>query len=1392
GGGGSGGSVSSATTAGSSSSGGSNPSTAGSGQTSSSAASGVSVAASLGGSSGAGGSGGEVQVSNAVPIYTFGDSSMGVFAQSVGGGGGTSGASSTNTNSGAYSVNFALGAAGGSGGQGSEVNVSSTAFIQTTGANAIAIMAQSVGGGGGNAGASSSTSSNSGGDASMSMALGSNSGSGNNSGLVTVTQSAAVSTQGTHATGILAQSIGGGGGNATSSQSSSTGGKASMGLALGGNGGSGGVGEEVEVFAISSIGTQGDHASAVLAQSVGGGGGNAASASSTSGNGGDVNATLSIGGSSAGGGDGGTVFVSTYYVDYNTQTGAALTVPQNQKISTVGDLSPAIVAQSIGGGGGNGGSSVSSFNSSSQNSNTTSVGLALGGTSATGGDGEQVTLNSGLAVSTSGIGSHALFAQSVGGGGGSGGSASTTPAGGTSTFNLALGATGGSGGSAGAVTVTSYSNLTTSGDNAAGLIAQSVGGGGGVGGVSNNNSFGPASSVVSHLLGAAGGSAGLAGSVQVNAQSSILTSGANAPAVVAQSVSGGGGLSQSTLSQSTSTQYSLTLGGTASVSTTASTSSNVQVSSSATITTNGANSIGVIAQSVGAGGGIALSTIEAGSVTFESSRLGSQSGSVGNALPVTVNQSGTVNTAGAGAIGVLAQSVGGGGGYAALVNQSSATVSNAGFMTIGSTGSSSGDGGDVTVTIGGAVTTTGTSSVGVFAQSVGGGGGAFTSVGSGQLTPGFSAGDGDGGNVTVNINAPVTVSGTGSVGVLAQSVGGGGGLLRTEGNFVVGSGQGSGSAGIVAINVNSSVMVTGGTAIYAGSVKGDNDPYIYIAPGALVSSAGGTAIVFDGQVNQLLNYGSVLVADPVNDLVLDIRQGGQTTVMNYGLLTGQIVNRSELTFMNAPGGTMGAGSALNNFGTLLVGRRGVADTLELPAALRNGAIGTMVFFVDAQNNAQTSDQIRVRDSATIDGTIAVNVASLLPVNYPFITAASVKSNAQIQDTLLFDWDARVQGNTLFGVVQADFTPEGRRLTGLQGSNADYLQRIWDAGGANMAPVFGYLHQLGIDEHAQYQNIVQQIAGGVLNSQAIEFKTMFSTSLTDSLSCPLMTGEGLRLNQTNCTWGKLTGSIADQSANDSNSGYHVTASGIRLGSQKRIDEQWTAGFSVGYGNNYLTSTRFTSSGQFFNASVSLQKKVEAWTFGGSIGMAQGWLKNNRSLSLPSGSPAQPLSGLYTSNSGMTMLGLKLRAAYTQAQGHYYIKPYVDVDLTYSDLSGFSESGGLLALKAQSGRQYNIAVTPMLEFGTELSTDQKRQIKGYVSIGASFLPSNQITTQMSLANLSTNVGTYGVTTDGPKVLGRLNIGLQVFDSDDLEFRVQYGLQAGQGYLSQNLSANLRYRF
>src|SRR5699024_12239904 len=95
---------------------------------------------------------------------------------------------------------------------------------------------------------------------------------------------------------------------------------------------------------------------------------------------------------------------------------------------------------------------------------------------------------------------------------------------------------------------------------------------------------------------------------------------------------------------------------------------------------------------------------------------------------------------GLGAIGLLAQSVGGGGGLAGQGNATAgALVSRSLEMAVGGSGGIGGDGGDVEIAAGLDVVTEGDRAYGVVAQSVGGGGG-IGAVGSPHALPSLAPG----------------------------------------------------------------------------------------------------------------------------------------------------------------------------------------------------------------------------------------------------------------------------------------------------------------------------------------------------------------------------------------------------------------------------------------------------------------------------------------------------------------------------------------------------------------------------------------------------------------------------------------------------------------------------
>ena len=170
-----------------------------------------------------------------------------------------------------------------------------------------------------------------------------------------------------------------------------------------------------------------------------------------------------------------------------------------------------------------------------------------------------VTNGTGGTILTQGVAAFGIFAQSVGGGGGEGSLAGTVN-GSLQSLGVGIGGNGGGGGDGGVVTVTtgdgtSGSTITTTGKHGIAIFAQSVGGGGGlVRTMTTDQTFDPSKIVInpqgrladihgfSLNIGGQNGISGAGGNVNVFASGPITTSGLDAHAILAQSIGGGGGM----------------------------------------------------------------------------------------------------------------------------------------------------------------------------------------------------------------------------------------------------------------------------------------------------------------------------------------------------------------------------------------------------------------------------------------------------------------------------------------------------------------------------------------------------------------------------------------------------------------------------------------------------------------------------------------------------------------------------------------------------------------------------------------------------------------------------------------------------------------------------------
>ncbi len=460
-----------------------------------------------------GGFSGTVQVTNNGQISTSGATAVGVAALSIGGAGIVT---SANSSSG---ISYIGNSGSGYDSQGGNVTVANTGTISTNGNDAHGILAISAGGGGilSTDTLPQITASNGKNTLTGGVVIGGDTSSdsgGHGGGTVNVTNSGSITTgdtsgHGLVAMGILAQSIGGGGGTSAGNGAAAF---------LGDAGGSGGNGGAVTVTNSGPVTTYNDAAHGILAQSIGGGGGNGANA---------YGAFVALGGAGGNGGGSGTVSVSL--------NAAAPGATAN--ILTQGDFADGVLEQSVGGGGGNGGfaKSYGLF-----------VSGAIGGTGGGGGGGGEVDFINQAGITTTGLQAHGVIAQSIGGGGGNGGAAHSTAVGLAAAAAIAVGGSGGGGGGAGIVNAANDGMISTSGGDAIGLEAQSIGGGGGNGGdaIARTLAIGvPEIPTVafSAAIGGSGGGGGLGNTVTVTNTGTIATTGDAAHGILAQSIGGGGG-----------------------------------------------------------------------------------------------------------------------------------------------------------------------------------------------------------------------------------------------------------------------------------------------------------------------------------------------------------------------------------------------------------------------------------------------------------------------------------------------------------------------------------------------------------------------------------------------------------------------------------------------------------------------------------------------------------------------------------------------------------------------------------------------------------------------------------------------------------------------------------
>ncbi len=1008
--------------------------------------------------------------------------------------------------------------------------------------------------------------------------------------------------------------------------------------------------------------------------------------------------------------------------------GGTVNATNNFQIQTFGPASPGISAQSVGAGGGMAGATtVNQYQLTS--GNKTQATVQIGGTANNMGNGGAVTANNNGLIGTAGDASFGIFAQSVGAGGGQAivtASNFQSPDGTTPAISIALAGDMTSAGNGGAVTVNHNANgtISTAGNEAVGIVAQSVGGGGGD------------AIVLQTGANTQGYSVGVA-ATNNTAQSSTVKVGSNFylspityPYLTGCSAPGG----------TDRVMNSCGAGGTITVNTAATSS----------VRTTGTHSHGILAQSIGGGGGWIVGLLPSAAQPFvKDPSMG------GNGGDINVSIAGSVSTTGAAAYGVLAQSVGGGGILGGYIG--GGAVSKFQQDGTGNGPGRYGSGGDIDISVSGSVSTTGANSHAVFAQSVGGGGGLWA-TGNG-ITMGSVGGNGTAGSILITNTGTIQAAGQDASAIYVNS---------------------AGDNKAANVNINNSGVITGNSTAAAivltgGNTVGNGDGFV-INNGTLNAMNGIAVSAPDSFAEVSNNAGGTVNGN--------IQIGAQGSFANRGYwgsgdssIAGQISNMGTLNINGANGNALGKSSITGAF-------------------YNSGALQSSIDFYNAQ-----AAQLSVSGAAVLyDGSsILVRPTLLAPNAVTILQAGSftLSNSAPIPVTdpggnYLFSYalGASAQSLTVRPTTSAFYARAVANTTNVNLiSAAGVLDANWAYTALSTAQAQVFASFATISNAGDYITALTNISNESSAAASVASLTAANAFVERMNSCPRFDGDGLFQTEHTCVWGRTIATDADHSASSSSIGYHQSGQTFQLGGQKEVATDWFVGASASADNSSLDTHTVNDSvsGHGWTLGLVAKHQMGDWLVSGAITGGQMSFDSTRQVQIPG------VAGTATASYDVNEIGRHSRISRQFLYDSWYLKPYMDLHATHIETGSYVEQGaGPLDLQASSSSTNVLSASPMLEAGTRIDLSHRMTLQAYAGIGATFYNQNNLGASLQFAEAAPGSAAFQVGSDLPTSRFKSTAGLDLGVSDQVDIRFEYSGEFADHYHSNTAALKVTYKF
>ncbi|MGV8990574.1 MAG: autotransporter outer membrane beta-barrel domain-containing protein [Thiobacillus sp.] len=369
----------------------------------------------------------------------------------------------------------------------------------------------------------------------------------------------------------------------------------------------------------------------------------------------------------------------------------------------------------------------------------------------------------------------------------------------------------------------------------------------------------------------------------------------------------------------------------------------------------------------------------------------------------------------------------------------------------------------------------------------------------------------------------------------------------------------------------------------------------------------------------------------------------------------------------------------------------------------------------------------------------------------------------------------------------DFAPS-QKLGGNQSAIGNYVNAIQQAGGSqDFNPILNTL--LSMPDDASLARAYDQLSPEPLlatSTTAVKSDLRFSDALH---SCRVREGEFRFVSEGECSWVRLTGSKLDQDRTDTNLGFNRKTNTLAAGAQKRVNQNWSAGFGFSIDTSTLhVSDNTRSEGNQYALGVIAKRNLGADAFTASLNLGYGPYDTTRLVNLTG-----PVVASSKQNVGLASAHVRWSRDY-EHKNVWYLRPLLDVGVTHVYHGAFDEQGaGVTNLSAKSGRDTLVSLQPGLEFGREFATAGGTLIRPFGMVGLTHFVSGA-TTGVTASLQGAPVGTAPFTTESTmdKNYADLTLGVDTLSTGGAVFRISYTGQYSEHTESHSASLKVAIPF